>query len=148
MQFAALAGEQIVVQRLPQERVAEAEAPVVAGHEHLLGDGLAQRRLDRFALEARDVGERRLVERAPDRDRARDLLRRLRQPLDPHQERVTQALRGGAPAVEAGGEQLLGEQRVALAALEQSLEQVARGRVAEDVRQRLARARRGRTARA
>ena len=50
-----------------------------------------------------------------------------RQPLDPHHEGVAQALRRGAAAVEPGGQQLLGVQRVALAAREQALDQRCSG---------------------
>ena len=53
VQLAALAGQQVVVQRLAQQRVAEAEAPVVAGDQHLLGDRLAQRGLQRVAAPGR-----------------------------------------------------------------------------------------------
>ena len=53
MPFAALAREQVVVQRLAQQRMAEAEPLVVVGDQNLLGERLAQRRLERVALGAR-----------------------------------------------------------------------------------------------
>ena len=59
------------------------------------------------------------------------------QPLDPQHERVAQALRRRAAAVEPGGEQLLGVERVALAALVQPLDQLLARRLAEDVGERL-----------
>ena len=75
MQLAALAGEQIVVQRLAQERVPEREPVVVARHQHLLGDRFAQRRLERLRVDAGDRTDHRLVEAAADRDRAGGALR-------------------------------------------------------------------------
>ena len=72
-----------------------------------------------------------------DRDRAGRALGIGRQPLDPQHERVAQALRRGAAPVEAGCEQLLGVQRVPLAAGEQPLDEPLARRVAEDVRERL-----------
>ena len=62
------------------------------------------------------------------------------EPLDAHHERVAQARRQRAAAVEAGGEQLLGEQRVALAAGEQALDELVLRRRAEDVREQRRRA--------
>ena len=74
---------------------------------------------------------------ASDGDRPRRQLRRRRQTLDPQHERVTQALRRRSAAVEPGGQELLGVQRVAFAAGEQPLHQLPARRVAEDVGQRL-----------
>ena len=74
---------------------------------------------------------------APDGDRTRGPLARLGQALDPQHERIAQALRGGATTVEAGGQQLLGIERVALAAGEEPVDELGGGRVAEDVGQRL-----------
>jgi len=137
VQLGALTREQVVVQRLAQERVAEAEAGLPAGDQHLLGDRLAQRRLHGVELQPGDRRERSLVEHAPDRDHARNPLRVGRELLDPRDERVAQALGRGAAAVEPGREQLLGVERVALAALEQPVEQRLVGLGAEDVAQRL-----------
>ena len=55
------------------------------------------------------------------------LQRLLRQALDAEHERVAQALRRRPPTVEAGRQQLLGVQRVALAALEHALDQIRAG---------------------
>ena len=49
------------------------------------------------------------------------------EPLDPHHQRVAQRARQPAATVEPRGEQLLGEQRVALAARVQALEQLGVG---------------------
>ena len=67
------------------------------------------------------------------REQPQHLLRRLAQALDAHHQRVAQRRREGAAAVEPGREQLLGEQRVALAARVQTLDQLGIGRRAEDV---------------
>ena len=72
--LAALARQQVVVQRLAQERVTEAEALVLVGDQNLLGERLAQRRLGRVAIAAGDGRDRLLGQRAPDRDRARRTL--------------------------------------------------------------------------
>lgn len=138
VQLAALARQQVVVQRLTQQRMAEAEPLAVAGDQHLLADGLPQRRLQAVALQPADRGQRRLVGGAGHRDRARHPLSVLAQTLDPHQEGIAQALGSGSPAVQPGGQQLLGVQRVALAAREQPLQHPHLGRRAQDVGQRLA----------
>ena len=72
--LAALARQQIVVQRLAQQRVAEAEALILVGDQHLLGERLAQRRLGPVAIAAGDGRDRLLGQRAPDRDRPRRAL--------------------------------------------------------------------------
>ena len=53
VQPAALTGQQVVIEGLAQQRVAEAEEPVGAGYEHLLGDRLAQGVLERVAAPGR-----------------------------------------------------------------------------------------------
>ena len=117
--------------------MAEVQARVVAGLEHLLGDRLAQRGVECFVLDLGYVRDRALVERATDRDHARGLLAGLGQPLDPQHERVAEALGGGAAPVEPGGQQFLRVQRVALAAGKQPVHELLGGRVAEDVGERL-----------
>ena len=137
VKLAPLAGKQVVVQRLAQQRVAEAQAGRLARHQHLLGDRLAQRHVQRFGLDPAHLGDHRLVERAAGGDHAGRRLRVGRQPLDPQHERVAQALRGRSPSVESGREQLLAVQRIALAALEQPLHELLARRLAEDVREHL-----------
>ena len=41
MELDALAREQVVVHRLPEQRMSEEERAIIAGDEHLLGDRLA-----------------------------------------------------------------------------------------------------------
>ena len=118
--------------------MAEAEAPVGAGHQDLLGHRLAQGILERAAVQPGDRGEHRLVGGAGDGDGARHALRVGGEALDAHQKRIAQALRGGPATVEPGRQQLLGEERVALAAGEQAVQQRAVGRGAEDIGQSLA----------
>ena len=70
---------------------------------------------------------------AGDGQQPQQLLGVVGQALDAQHERVAQRRRHLAAPVEPGGEQLLGEQRVALAARPQAVDEVVAGRVAEDV---------------
>ena len=135
VQLVALAGEQVVGDHLAQQRVAEGVAPVVLGDDEVAGDRLAQRAAQGGAVEIGGLVEQLVVEALADGERAQDLLRVLGQPLDAHHQRVAQ--RGGQRAAAlAGGEQLLHEQRVALAARVEAVEQLGAGRRTEDVLQR------------
>src|SRR5204863_481209 len=78
------------------------------------------------------------VERLADGERAQQLLRRLAEALDAHHQRVAERRREPAATVEAGGQELLHEQRVALAARVEPAEEVAGRRRAEDVLERRA----------
>ena len=98
-----------------------------------LADRLAHALAQRAAVQAGDLGEHRIVELPAGGEHADDLLRVVAEPLDPQRQRVGEARRHRAEPVEAGGQELLGEQRVALAAGEQPVEQRAVGRGAEDV---------------
>ena len=128
-----LAGQQVVLHDLAQERVPEAVAAVVVGDEDVAVDGLAQRVAQRALVEAAGPGQQRMVGPLADGDEPQDLLRGLGQVLDAQHQRVAQRVRRGAAAVEPGGEQLLAVQRVAARARPQPLEQVGLGRRAEDV---------------
>jgi len=68
-----------------------------------------------------------------DGQHAQEVLGLRRQALDAQQQRLPHRRRQRAAAVVAGGQQLLGEQRVALRARPQAVQQVARRRVPEDV---------------
>ena len=92
----------------------------------------------RAAVQPGHLGEHGVVELAAGRQDADDLLRVVAQPLDPQRERRGEARRQRAEAVEPGGQQLLGEQRVALAAGVQAVDERGLGRRAEDVRELLA----------
>ncbi len=63
------------------------------------------------------------------------LLRRLVEALDADHERIAQRRRERAAPVEPGRQQLLGEQRVALAALVEARDELVLGRRAEDARE-------------
>ena len=88
-------------------------------------------------VEPAGVGEQPWASRPAGGEQAQHLLRGLGEALDPQHQRVAQRGRQRAAPVEPGGEQLLGEQRVALAARVQALDQVGVGRAAEDVGERL-----------
>ena len=137
VQLAALAREEVVVQRLAQQRVAEHQPVVLRRDQHLLGDRLAQRRLQRLGIDAGDRADRRLVEPAAGGDRARGPLGLGGQALDPQQERVAEALRRGAAAVHPRGQQLLGVQGISLAAGEQAVDERVVRRRAKDVGEHL-----------
>jgi hypothetical protein len=137
VELASFPREQIVVERLTKQRVAEVEATILATHEHLFGDRLTQRRLEGIMCCPGELGQRSFIEPSADGDRPRSPLRVGRQPLDPEDERVAQALGGGAAAVQPGGQQLFAVERVTLAANEQSLHEAGLGGGAENVRQRL-----------
>jgi len=124
VQRGVLAGQQVVVHGLADERVAEPVRRVGPDHEHVVGDGLAR------ALHRLGGGEPRDRLEQPVRDRpvehrrgAHDCVRDGREPLDAREQHVAQRL-GQQPAVAVncarrrsrlgiGRQQLLGEQRVA-----------------------------------
>ena len=66
VQLAALAGEQVVVEGLAQQRMTEAEVTVRAGHQNLFGQRFAQSRLELIAVEAGDRGDHRIAQGPPD----------------------------------------------------------------------------------
>src|SRR5262245_56640572 len=116
------ARQQVVVEGLPQQRMAERVAggnPVVGGNDEILRRRLLERRYDLVLRRARDACKERLVGcPAPDRHRSEQSSRRLRQPVCACKQHVAKACRqlvagSGGPR----GEQLLGEERVALGAL-------------------------------
>ena len=74
-----------------------------------------------------------MVELAAGRHQPQQLLRAGAQALDPQHQRVAQRRRQRAAPVEPGGQQLLGEQRVALGAVEQARQQIGVRLRAEDV---------------
>ena len=127
-----LTRQQVVVDNLAQQRVAEAVAAVGVRDRNLAADGLAQPLAQLARLEPCEATEQVVVERLAGQP-AQHLLGRLREPLHAQHERVAQRRRQRAAPVQPDGEQLLGEQRVALAARVEPLQQARVGRVAEDV---------------
>ena len=97
------------------ERVA---AAVILGHQHVVGDRLAQQLNQVPGRLRRDLGEQIVVHPlAGDGGDLQQPLGRLRQRLHPRQQQVSQRLRqlAGPPVAAApGGQQLFGEERVAL----------------------------------
>jgi hypothetical protein len=113
MQIAALPGEQVVHDDLPQQGMAEPVHPVGLCHQEIPVDGLAQRVAQGPPVEPARVLEQWMVESLGDRDEPQQLLRRLGQPFDPQHQRVAQGVRRCAVTVAIGGQQLLPEERVA-----------------------------------
>ena len=132
VQRAALAGQQVAVDGLADERVAERVGLAGARHEHLVGDRLAQALQQVGLVELREGGEQLVAHRVLDADDTHDLLRGLRQPLHARDEQVAQRLGQLVAAVGGGREQLLGVERVALAALEQPVGELVGRRRVED----------------
>ena len=133
VQLGVLAGQQVVVDDLAQEGVAEGVVALVVGCDHVAGRRLAQGLAQRARLEARGLRQQGVVQAATRGDHAQDLLGVLRERLDADHERVAQRRRQLAAAVEAGGQQLLGEERVALAARVHARDAPVVGGGAQDV---------------
>ncbi len=133
VEVGALAGEQVVVDHLAQQRVAEAVAVVGVDLHHL--------RLDRFPQPGRqfglvdpaDGGEQGVVEPRRHGEHPQQRARPLRQAFDPQQQRVAQGGGEAATTVGAGREQLLGKERVAFAAVEEALDHLGVRGGADDV---------------
>ncbi len=137
VQLGPLARQQIVEQHLAQQRVAEAVAVVLVGDDDRAGDRLAQRVAQGARVERARLTDSSSWSIAAGDQQPQQLLRVGREPLDPQHQRVAQRRRQRAAAVEAGGEDLLGEERVALAADADPLDQGGVGRRAEQLRQLL-----------
>jgi hypothetical protein len=98
------------------ERV-DLDAPVLRGHEHVVLHGLAQRLLEVGLRQARHLQQGRVRHPAAGHRRHPDhLLGVLGEPLDPRQQHVDERGRQARAVLGVGGEQLLGEERVALRA--------------------------------
>ena len=132
MQRPALAGEQVVGQRLAHERVAEAVGVGLGvDHDDVVRHRLAQPGHELVGREAGRALEQPVAHaRARDGGEAQGGLGGRAQRLDAQHQRVgdvgRQALAGG------GGGQLLGEERVALGAGEQLVDQARLGPAPED----------------
>ena len=118
MEPSPLPGEEIVVDRLLEQRVAEGIALDVRGrveHEDLPGDALAERLVEPRVVETRRFGDEGRIDAPAGRGRdPEDLLRRLTQVGDVCEKHIAEGLGQLDRAVLARrGEQLLGEERVA-----------------------------------
>ena len=101
-----------------------------------LGDRLAQRVAQRRGVQAAGLGEQRVVERARPAASRRSASWAASPSASTRTISASRSVGGQRAApVEPGGQELLGEERVALAAREQAVDQVGVGRRAEDVRE-------------
>ena len=132
VQVAALARQQVAVDRLADQRVAERVGVARGGHQHLVRDRLAQALPQVRGVELGQPGEQGMAHRVLDRDDAHDLLRVGAEPLDAVEQQVAQRVRQVERALGGRGEQLLGVERVALAALIQAVRQLLGGGLVED----------------
>jgi hypothetical protein len=110
-----LAGEEVVVDRLGEQRVAELVVVVAARHEHVTLDGVAHGPVEVGGREVDDVAQGGVGDAAagdgggPDHgDRG------VVEALEPDQEHVGEVFGDAAVASGAGADQLLDEERVAL----------------------------------
>ena len=126
MQLGVLARQQVVVDDLAQQRVAELVAATGVGDDAVLTRRPRARRcaarrpprpLASASTSCEMIRARRRAAAAPPAPAS------LRRSI-PHHQRVAQRGRQPAAAVEPGGEQLFREQRVALAALVEALDQL------------------------
>ena len=133
VQLRAFAGQQVVVEHLAKQRMAEAEALV------LLRVGTDASPMPRAAPRATAsaqrsrLGEADVVGAPGDGEQPEALASLWAEPLEAGQQGLTQRRRQRAATVETAGEKLLGEQRVALAAIEQAPDDLVGGSAAEDV---------------
>jgi hypothetical protein len=139
VQSAALAGQQVLVDGVARERMPEAVArTVVLDDEKMLLDRLAERGEQRLVGQAGDGGEQPLRDTAAgDRPRAQHSLRRLAEPVEPCEQHVAERRRHLGTAGLDDDEHLLDEERVALGAVEDELDERRGRRVAADRRQLL-----------
>ena len=123
VQLAALAGQQLVVHRLADQRVPEHEA-VRVGQQHVGGHRGPQIPGERGVVMPGDRGQQRVADPSAGRARHPDqLLGLFRQPPHPGHQQVAQRL-GQAGTQLALAEQCFHEERVALGAPVHGLEQV------------------------
>ena len=127
-----LARQQVVVHHLAQQRVAEGVGPVRKDHHDLAGGGLAQRVEQLGRLTPHHGSQQLVVGRRLAGQPAQQVLGARGQSLHAQHQGVAQ--RGGQrpPTVETGGQDLLGEQRIALRARVHALHQPGIGRSGED----------------
>ena len=134
VQRGVLAGEQVAVDRLADQRVAEGVHAVGAGDQHLVGDGLARALHHVPGLEVAERLQQPVRDRPVEHGgRADHGLRRRSELLHAREQRVAQRL-GQQPAVGvlARGEQLLRVEGVALGAAVEAVGELGRHPVLED----------------
>ncbi len=136
----ALTREQVVVDHLAEQRVAEGVAAVLADDGDLGRHRLAQTLAELGAVRLADRLEQSLARAGLAGDPAQQLLCAGREPLDAQHQGVAQSRRQRPAAVEAGGEDLLGEEGVALGARPDALDEPRLRLGGEDPLELLARA--------
>jgi hypothetical protein len=120
---AALAGEEVVVDRLGEERVAEGVALRVRGDEDVLLDGLPERpvqlRLAQAGACRRHCREQRVGDTAPRcRGQPDDVLRGVGELLEPHHQQPREIITCTGLAQRCSRSELFGEEGVALGAVD------------------------------
>ena len=131
VQLGALAGEHVGGHRLAHQRVTEAVVVAVLNQD-VARDRLAQRLVELGAAELAYLREQRMADVAPGGGRhPQDVARLLRQRLDPDHQRVAECRRD-LGALGRRRDQLLGEERVAVGALEHVPDQRLARLLAED----------------
>jgi hypothetical protein len=136
VQAGVLAGQQVVVHRLADERVAELVPPVGVHDDELGRDDGPQGRLELGLAEAGDAGEQVVAEPgAADRSDPQHPLGHVGQLVDPGEQQVAQAVRDVGAGRVAGERELLDEERVALGALVDRVDGARFGFGAEQLRQ-------------
>ena len=125
VQAHAFAGQQVVVDRLAQQCVAEGVLRVAGADEHVGVDGVAQRDLELVLGHRRDPGEQVMGHplaggrRDPD-----DVARGLVEAVEPHEQQVGEVLGQAPAATQEGADELLDVEGVALRALHDPLDVV------------------------
>ena len=120
MQPGALAGQQVAVDGLLQQGVPERVAAGRVGEQQLPADRLAQRLVERLLVEPGGRRQQLVVDPATGHARhPYDVLCGRRELLDPAEQDVGELARHLGRGLGGGGQQLLGEEGVALGPLEQ-----------------------------
>ena len=132
VQLGALTRQQVVVDHLAQQRVAERVALVGERDHDVARHRLAQRVAQLGRLEPRHRGEQRMVGGRLACEPAQQLLRPRREPVHAQHQRIAQRRRQRAAPVEPRGEDLLGVERVALAARVDALHELMLGAPGQD----------------
>ncbi len=138
MHLGPLARQEVLVDHLAQQSVAEAVALVANGHHDVARHRIAQRIAQIRGVEARHGRHEQMVGGGLAGEPADQLLRARGQPLHAQHQRVAQGRRQRAAPVESGGQDLLGVEGVSLAARVDPLHEVGVGAVTDDALELLA----------
>ena len=115
VQLEPLGGQQVVVDRLGEQGVAELVAVLAPGLEHVVLDGGAQRGAQRDGVDTGHPLEQGVRHpAADDGGDPHDGLGGVVEPVDPDEQQPGEVAGVGTAALAGGGGELLGEERVAL----------------------------------